>query len=184
MQTDTWHDVLDSLDLAVCAVDRELRVILCNRTWDVLAHTTGRFDLQSDRLLGRSFLETLSEFDRQRWSGICARLLDGEEVNGTKWGVWSDPLNPDTDGDGIQDDCDPFPNSPAGDNEGDGVADDLDSDDDNDGWSDSYETGTSGTDPLNPDSDCDGIPDSLDTGGADTTPPVITIIEPVEGALP
>lgn len=111
-------------------------------------------------------------------------LTDGEEVNGTKWGVWSDPLNPDTDGDGIQDDCDPFPNSLAGDNDGDGIPDELDPDDDNDGWSDSYETGTSGTDPLNPDTDCDGIPDSLDTGGADTTPPVITIIEPVEGALP
>ncbi len=111
-------------------------------------------------------------------------LKDGEEANGTKWGVWSDPLNPDTDGDGILDSCDPFPNSLAGDNDGDGIPDELDSDDDNDGWSDAYETGTSGTDPLNPDSDCDGIPDSLETGGGDTTPPIITIIEPVEGALP
>ncbi len=109
-------------------------------------------------------------------------LKDGEEVNGTKWGVWSDPLNPDTDGDGILDGCDPFPNSLADDNDGDGIPDELDTDDDNDGWTDSYETGTSGTDPLNPDSDCDGIPDGLDSGGADTTPPIITIIEPVEGA--
>jgi len=111
-------------------------------------------------------------------------LTDGEEINGTKWGVWSDPLNPDTDEDGMLDGCDPFPNSPAGDNDGDGIPDELDSDDDNDGWSDAYESGTSGTDPLNPDSDCDGIPDILDTGGGDTTPPIITIIEPVEGALP
>ena len=69
MRTDIWHDVIDSLDLAVCAVDRDLRVILCNRTWDVLAHTTQRPDLQSDQLLGRSFLDTLGDFDRQRWTG-------------------------------------------------------------------------------------------------------------------
>jgi PAS domain S-box-containing protein len=81
MRTDIWHDVLDSLDLAVCAVDRELRVILCNRTWDILAHTTQRPDLQSDQLLGRSFIDTLNDYERQRWAGICARLLDGEEVS-------------------------------------------------------------------------------------------------------
>jgi PAS domain S-box-containing protein len=81
MRTDMWHDILNSLDLAVCAVDRNLRVTMCNRTWDVLAHTTQRPDLQSDQLLGRSFLEMLDDSDRQRWTGICARLLDGEEVS-------------------------------------------------------------------------------------------------------
>ena len=81
MRTDIWHDVIDSLDLAVCAVDRDLRVILCNRTWDVLAHTAQRPELHSDQLLGRSFLDILDDFDRQRWTGICARLLDGEEVS-------------------------------------------------------------------------------------------------------
>ncbi len=81
MRMDIWHDALDSLDLAVCAVDRDLRVILCNRTWDVLAHATQRPDLRSDQLLGRSFLETLDDADRPRWAGICARLLDGEEVS-------------------------------------------------------------------------------------------------------
>ncbi len=111
-------------------------------------------------------------------------LTDGEEINGTKWGVWSDPLNPDTDGDGILDGCDFYVNSPSGDNDGDGIPDELDDDDDNDGWTDDYEINISGTDPRNPDTDCDGIPDSLDTGGPDTTPPVITIIEPVEGAQP
>jgi len=111
-------------------------------------------------------------------------LTDGEEINGTKWGVWSDPLNPDTDGDGILDGCDFYVNSPSGDNDGDGISDELDDDDDNDGWTDDYEINVSGTDPRNPDTDCDGIPDSLDTGGPDTTPPVITIIEPVEGAQP
>lgn len=81
MRTEMWHDILDSLDLAVCAVDRDLRVIVCNHTWDVLAHATQRPDLQSARLLGRSFLELLDDTDRQRWTGICARLLDGEEVS-------------------------------------------------------------------------------------------------------
>jgi PAS domain S-box-containing protein len=81
MRKDMWHDVLDSLDLAVCAVDRDLRVILCNRSWDVLAHTTGRPELESDQLLGRSVLDVLGDDDRMRWAGICARLLDGEEVS-------------------------------------------------------------------------------------------------------
>ncbi|HMO52520.1 MAG TPA: hypothetical protein PKE26_09045 [Kiritimatiellia bacterium] len=117
-------------------------------------------------------------------------LLDGEEVNGTKWGIWSDPLNPDTDGDGILDGCDPYVNSPQGDQDGDGLPDELDPDIDNDGISNDDEL-ILGTNPYNPDTDCDGVPDGEDadpldpdTQGADTTPPVIIIIEPVEGALP
>jgi PAS domain S-box-containing protein len=81
MRMDMWHDVLDSLDLAVCAVDRDLHVIVCNRSWDVLAHTTGRPELEADQLLGRSVLDVLGDDDRMRWAGICARLLDGEEVS-------------------------------------------------------------------------------------------------------
>ncbi|MBI5566938.1 MAG: PAS domain-containing protein, partial [Chloroflexi bacterium] len=81
MRTDIWHDVVDSLDQPQSPLHQVLRVIQCNRTWDVLAHTTQRPDLQSDQLLGRPFLETLGDFDRQRWTGICARLLDGEEVS-------------------------------------------------------------------------------------------------------
>ncbi len=116
-------------------------------------------------------------------------LTDGEEALGTKWGVWSDPLNPDTDGDGILDGCDPFVNSPQGDQDGDGVPDDEDPDIDNDGIANENET-TLGTNPFNPDTDCDGVPDGADgdpldpdVQGADTTPPVITILEPVDGAL-
>lgn len=111
-------------------------------------------------------------------------LTDGDEINATATGFWSDPLSDDTDGDGILDGCDWLPGSPDGDADADGTPNELDNDDDNDGWTDIYETGTSGTDPLNADTDCDGIPDSQDTGGPDTTPPVIIIIEPVEGALP
>ncbi len=81
MQSDLWHHVLDNLELAVCAVDRDLRVTLCNRTWDSLAQAFNRSDLKSERFIGRSFLTMLSEYDRVRWTGICARLLDGEEAN-------------------------------------------------------------------------------------------------------
>ena len=109
-------------------------------------------------------------------------LSDGAEINGTVRGVWSDPLSNDTDGDGILDGCDRFVNSPIGDNDGDGDPDVTDPDDDNDGLPDGIDV--SGTSPLNPDSDCDGVPDGMESGGADATPPVITILEPLEGGAP
>jgi PAS domain S-box-containing protein len=73
--------VLDSIDLAVCAVDRDLRVTLTNRTWDTLAQALDRADLASERLLGRSFLDVLHDYDHTRWARVCARLLDGEELS-------------------------------------------------------------------------------------------------------
>ncbi len=88
MQTDVWRTVTDSLDLAVCAVDRDLRVALCNRAWDVLAQTSGRPELESERLIGQSVLDMLGDDDRIRWAGICARLLDGEEVSYWAELVW------------------------------------------------------------------------------------------------
>jgi hypothetical protein len=109
-------------------------------------------------------------------------LSDGAEINGTIRGIWSDPLSNDTDGDGLLDGCDRFVNSPIGDNDGDGDPDVTDPDDDNDGLLDVSDI--SGTNPLNPDSDCDGVPDGMESGGADTTPPVITILEPLEGGAP
>ena len=69
----------------------------------------------------------------------------------------------DSDGDGIPDDEDAFPNDPGewADHDGDGIGDNADLDDDNDGLSDSQEAAL-GTDPWNPDSDGDGIPDNID----------------------
>ncbi|TKB43679.1 hypothetical protein E8M12_14505, partial [Thalassotalea mangrovi] len=85
-------------------------------------------------------------------------VLDNAEIaNGT------DPLNPDTDGDGSNDDIDAFPLNPAEDTDTDldGIGNNADSDDDNDNVSDSDEV-AQGTDPLNPDSDGDGVNDGED----------------------
>ena len=81
MQADVWHAVLDSCDLAVCAVDRDLRVVLCNRAWNTLAQAAQRPELQADQFVGRPFLDVLNDFDQAPWARTCARLLDGEEVS-------------------------------------------------------------------------------------------------------
>lgn len=78
---DLWRHIADSLEVAVCAVDGDLRVTACNRPWDVLAAQAGRDDLLSSQLIGRPLLSTMDEDDRRRWSSICARLLDGEELS-------------------------------------------------------------------------------------------------------
>jgi hypothetical protein len=94
-------------------------------------------------------------------------------------------LNPDTDGDGVGDASDAFPNDPTetsdrdgdgvGDNgdafpddsaesadtDGDGLGNNADADDDNDGLSDAEEQ-LAGTDPLNPDTDGDGLLDDFE----------------------
>ena len=65
-----------------------------------------------------------------------------------------------SDGDGVPDDEDAFPDDPTEtvDTDGDGIGDNADPDDDNDGMPDSFETAT-GFDPLDPadaDADADG----------------------------
>ena len=71
-------------------------------------------------------------------------------------------LSPDTDGDGVSDDDDAFPDDPAewADNDGDGVGDNADPDDDDDGLPDAWEEtyGLDRTDPADAliDSDGDG----------------------------
>jgi len=69
----------------------------------------------------------------------------------------------DTDGDGVPDDEDAFPNDPneQSDNDGDGIGDNADLDDDNDGISDEDEL-ANGTDPQLADTDGDGIDDGDD----------------------
>ena len=85
-------------------------------------------------------------------------LSDGSEATGG-----TDPLNGDSDGDGVGDATDAFPNDPneTGDNDSDGIGNNADLDDDNDGLSDVIESAW-GTDPLNPDSDGDGLQDGGD----------------------
>lgn len=69
----------------------------------------------------------------------------------------------DSDGDGVPDIIDAFPNDPneSNDNDGDGTGDNADLDDDNDGLPDTWEQ-DNGLDPLNPsDADADGDGDGL-----------------------
>ncbi|KDM90232.1 hypothetical protein EA58_18130 [Photobacterium galatheae] len=72
-------------------------------------------------------------------------------------------LSTDTDGDGVIDAADPFPNdaSENADYDFDGIGDNADPDDDNDGLTDAEE-GTLNTDPFNADTDGDGVNDKDD----------------------
>ncbi len=72
-------------------------------------------------------------------------------------------IPPDSDGDGVPDDEDAFPNDPTewSDNDGDGDGDNADTDDDNDGLSDDDEAAI-GTDPNLADTDGDGVNDGDD----------------------
>ena len=78
----------------------------------------------------------------------------------------TDPLNADTDGDGVNDGTDDFPLDPTEsvDTDNDSIGNNADVDDDGDGFTDSAEI-AAGTDPLNPtslpfvDSDGDTIND-------------------------
>jgi hypothetical protein len=96
------------------------------------------------------------------------RLMDSEEdqnFNGRIDDGETDPNNPDCDGDGVIDGEDCYPNNSLEyrDIDGDGIGDHNDTDDDNDGFLDIWESylGTDTTDnnskPL--DTDSDGIPD-------------------------
>jgi len=74
----------------------------------------------------------------------------------------TDPLNPDTDGDGANDLIDSFPLNPSPDTDADGLTNDADIDDDNDGVIDTLDAF-----PLDPtetlDTDLDGIGNNTDT---------------------
>ena len=82
-------------------------------------------------------------------------MSDGQEFDRK-----TDPLNPDSDGDGVDDKEDAFPLDPNEfiDTDIDGIGNNADIDDDNDGVEDSDEI-IQGTNPLNKDSDNDGLID-------------------------
>lgn len=83
----------------------------------------------------------------------------------------------DSDGDGVPDDQDAFPNDPNEweDTDGDGVGNNADLDDDNDGLTDLEEDGNGDGDLTNDDCDGDGIPDYLDPDICDLDSPTIGI---------
>ncbi len=121
-------------------------------------------------------------------------LSDDEEAN-----LGTDPKNPDTDGDGLDDGDDPYPLDPTlpgndsdsdgyydyedncpnianpdqTDTDNDGIGDACDEDDDNDGLSDDEEENL-GTDPKNPDTDGDGLDDNVDPYPLDPNLPDMT----------
>jgi hypothetical protein len=121
---------------------------------------------------------------------------DGDGLtNGEEGALGTNPNDPDTDGDGVNDaaetgdpahptdtDGDGIPDAhEAGDSDGDGTPDAADTDSDNDGIPDAGEVGE---DPMHPvdsdgdgtpdhldvDSDGDGLPDTLETGGDPASP--------------
>ena len=78
---DSFRFMLDSLDAAICVVDRELRVAFVNRAWNSLARNLGRSDMQAERLAGSSIVDVLHDSDHKRWYATYARLIDGEEAS-------------------------------------------------------------------------------------------------------
>ncbi len=105
-------------------------------------------------------------------------LTDAEEAS-----LGTDPLNPDTDADGITDaeevntfGTDPLDSDTDNDDLGDGDeinvhgTDPLDADSDDDGLTDGAEVNTYGTDPLDPDSDDDALSDADEVNVHGTDP--------------
>lgn len=92
--------------------------------------------------------------------------------DGLNDGLDAAPTDPDADDDGDLDGTDPEPANPAvftpKDTDGDGIIDEQDSDKDNDGLFD-FEEEEKGTDPLIFDTDRDGTSDSMDPFPTDST---------------
>ncbi|MGA1792542.1 MAG: hypothetical protein ACMUHM_01185 [Thermoplasmatota archaeon] len=100
---------------------------------------------------------------------VFSIILHGEPLNHTMAAFVELDDEYDTDGDGVKNLLDAFPDDPSewNDTDRDGIGDNSDDDDDGDGFSDEIER-LAGTDPLNPtsyprDSDNDGVKDYLDT---------------------
>jgi len=137
-------------------------------SWDGIAAQGSTAELSplfQDRAITANFSSTAVDTDGD---GIPDSQDTDDDNDGLsdiqEQALGTDPLKPDTDGDGrgdADDNCPLLANSDQKDTDGDGAGDLCDPDDDNDGLSDQEETGL-GTDPLKPDSDGDGHGDAED----------------------
>ncbi|MEM8524531.1 MAG: hypothetical protein AAGG68_07795 [Bacteroidota bacterium] len=121
--------------------------------------------------------------------GIPDSTDDDDDNDGVKDEQDFNPLNADSDGDGVNDGEDNFPldanrsndSQPTStvDTDNDGTPDNIDTDDDNDGFTDTEEAAR-GTNPLKADSDGDGVNDRrddfpLDPNRSDDSQPTSTV---------
>jgi len=146
---------------------------------DTLTGMTTRVSTNSGGLEGNSYsIEPVLSADGRyvTFYALASNLVagDGNGVNDV-FRAQNPSYFPDTDGDGVRDDLDAFPNDPTEtvDTDGDGIGNNADPDDDNDGMPDSFELAY-GLDPLDPadaglDPDNDGY-DSLAEFHAGTRP--------------
>jgi len=132
---------------------------ITNSYWDKERAETNISDGGEGKTIAE--MQTKSTFTNAGWDFVNIWTIH-EGMDYPRF-IWQAEPVPDSDGDGIPDDQDVFPNDPSEwtDNDSDGVGDNADPDDDNDGLSDIDEA-TVGTDPLNPDSDGDGVNDGGD----------------------
>jgi len=134
---------------------------------------------------GNSWLPVITADARYvAFSSVATNLVAGD-TNAAEDAFYADnPLFiPDTDGDGVRDDLDAFPNDPAEtvDTDGDGIGNNADPDDDDDGTPDvsdafpldpTEDTDTDGDgigNNADPDDDDDGTPDGSDAFPLDPT---------------
>ena len=117
------------------------------------------------------------DYESQNSFSILLQTSDGTATYTESFTISVIDGEDDSDGDGFFDNSDAFPSDPSewSDNDGDGIGDNADTDDDNDGWSDTIET-SCGTNPLSSsdtpsDFDQDGNPDCLDPDDDNDTYP-------------
>ena len=143
-----------------------------------LVSGAGDTDNASFSINGANLLTAAAvDYESQNSFSILLQTSDGTASYTESFTISVIDGEDDSDGDGFFDNSDAFPSDPSewSDNDGDGTGDNADTDDDNDGWSDTIET-SCGTNPLNSsdtpsDFDQDGNPDCLDPDDDNDTYP-------------
>ena len=185
---DTYY--VDSLETGSSFLDNQNSTLSYDiLDWDVLpANVTthkivgGSLDNALQLSVGDYVVTVLKHFESAEFAIDLIRFSDGSSWNVSQIATEASDLSADSDGDGVEDRADAFPNNPLewSDLDGDGIGDNSDTDRDGDGISNDYENQV-GTDPNDssstpPDLDGDGIPDSLESL-------TISINSPVEDSL-